>query len=84
VGGIAIVRTSPSASRRKKCYASGAIAFESQSGMIVTDPNSVILRVNRAFTTLTGYSAQEVLGQTPHLLSSGRHDKHSFKPCGAA
>jgi diguanylate cyclase (GGDEF)-like protein/PAS domain S-box-containing protein len=47
--------------------------------MIVTTPNSVILRVNRAFTTLTGYSAQEALGQTPHMLNSGRHDKGFFK-----
>ena len=57
----------------------GAIAFESQSGMIVTAPNSVILRVNRAFTKLTGYSAQEAIGQTPQMLSSGRHDKGFFK-----
>jgi diguanylate cyclase (GGDEF)-like protein/PAS domain S-box-containing protein len=57
----------------------GAIAFESQSGMIVTDPNAVILRVNRAFTKLTGYSAQEAVGQTPQLLSSGRHDKGFFE-----
>jgi PAS domain S-box-containing protein len=35
---------------------------------------SVILRVNRAFTEITGYSADEAIGQTPHMLSSGRHD----------
>jgi len=51
-----------------------AIAFESQAGMIVTDPNGVIVRVNRAFTRLTGYSAEEAIGQTPALLRSGRHD----------
>ncbi|MDP1634651.1 MAG: PAS domain S-box protein, partial [Gallionellaceae bacterium] len=51
-----------------------AITFESQEGMIVTDPNGVILRVNHAFTRLTGYSEQEVMGQTPALLKSGRQD----------
>ena len=51
-----------------------AIAFESQEGMVVTDARQVILRVNRAFTEITGYSAEEVVGQTPKLLSSGRHD----------
>ncbi len=51
-----------------------AIAFESHEGIIVTDAASVILRVNQAFTTITGYTAQEAVGQTPRLLSSGRHD----------
>jgi diguanylate cyclase (GGDEF)-like protein/PAS domain S-box-containing protein len=50
-----------------------AIAFESQAGMMVTDPHGVIVRVNRAFTRLTGYSAEEAAGRTPSLLSSGRH-----------
>ncbi len=50
-----------------------AIAFESQQGMIVTDANTTILRVNRAFTAITGYTAHEAIGQTPRLLKSGRH-----------
>jgi diguanylate cyclase (GGDEF)-like protein/PAS domain S-box-containing protein len=52
-----------------------AIAFESEEGMMVADAHGVIIRVNRAFTTLTGFSAQEVLGKTPALLRSDRHDK---------
>ncbi|MDO8770214.1 MAG: EAL domain-containing protein [Burkholderiaceae bacterium] len=51
-----------------------ATAFESQEGMMITDAKSVILRVNRAFTDITGYSAAEVVGKTPGLLKSGRHD----------
>ena len=50
-----------------------AIAFESLSGMFVTDRHSVIVHVNQSFCTLTGYSAQEAIGQTPALLSSGQH-----------
>ncbi|WP_349590288.1 bifunctional diguanylate cyclase/phosphodiesterase [Vogesella oryzagri] len=50
-----------------------AAAFESQEGIFVTDANNNILRVNRAFTTITGYSEAEAVGQTPHLLSSGKH-----------
>lgn len=79
VGGIAIVRDITERKQVEEMLRIGAIAFESQLGMIVTDPNAVILRVNKAFTTLTGYSAQEVLSQTPHLLSSGRHDKVFFQ-----
>ncbi len=51
-----------------------ATAFESQDGIMVTDIQGVILRVNRAFTRITGYTAEEAVGRTPHLLSSGRHD----------
>jgi diguanylate cyclase (GGDEF)-like protein/PAS domain S-box-containing protein len=55
-----------------------ATAFESQEGMLVTDNNGFILRVNRAFTTITGYEATEVLGKNPRVLGSGRHDAAFF------
>ncbi|WP_334168774.1 EAL domain-containing protein [Methylobacter sp.] len=52
-----------------------ATAFELQDAMLVTDANNVILKVNQAFTRITGYSAEEVIGKTPNLLSSGQHDE---------
>lgn len=55
-----------------------AVAFESQEGMVVTDPNSKILRVNKAFTKITGYSADEAIGQHIKLLKSGQHDQHFY------
>ncbi len=51
-----------------------ATAFDSQQGMTITDAQRVILRVNKAFTAITGYSAEEAVGQTPRILKSGRHD----------
>ena len=51
-----------------------SIAFQSQEGMLVTDANRVILRVNRAFTNITGYTAEEAVGQTPQMLSSEQHN----------
>jgi diguanylate cyclase (GGDEF)-like protein/PAS domain S-box-containing protein len=51
-----------------------ATAFESHEGMAITDAQKVILQVNQAFTEITGYGAQEVVGQSPHMLNSGRHD----------
>jgi diguanylate cyclase (GGDEF)-like protein/PAS domain S-box-containing protein len=56
-----------------------AIAFESQSGMTVTDPHGVILRVNRAFTSLTGYTKEEVVGKTLAILRSGRHPPEFYR-----
>ena len=52
-----------------------AAAFESQEGMIVTDAENKIIKVNRAFTRITGYSAEEAIGRTPQsLLQSGRQN----------
>ncbi|MDH4134425.1 MAG: diguanylate cyclase, partial [Gammaproteobacteria bacterium] len=56
-----------------------ATAFEAQEGMVITDAQGVILRVNRAFTRLTGYSAEEVVGSTPRVLKSDRHDITFFR-----
>lgn len=56
-----------------------AIAFESHAGMVVTDARATIVRVNRAFTRLTGYTEQEALGRTPALLSSGRHGPEFYQ-----
>ena len=55
-----------------------AAAFEAQEGMLVTDADQVILRVNEAFSAITGYSASEIVGQKPKILSSGQHDKAYF------
>ncbi|MGC2047883.1 MAG: diguanylate cyclase, partial [Gallionella sp.] len=55
-----------------------ATAFETQEGILVTDLNQRIIRVNSAFTRLTGYSAEEAIGQTPEMLKSGLHDKDFY------
>ncbi|CAD6542913.1 EAL domain-containing protein [Paraburkholderia sabiae] len=56
-----------------------AVAFDSLEGMMVTDAGGTILRVNSAFTKCTGYSAEDVIGRNPRLLSSGRHDAAFFR-----
>jgi len=56
-----------------------AVAFETHQGMMITDANSVILRVNKGFTETTGYTAEEAVGQTPRLLKSGRHDADFYR-----
>jgi diguanylate cyclase (GGDEF)-like protein/PAS domain S-box-containing protein len=55
-----------------------AAAFEAHVGILVTDADGVIQRVNPAFSVLTGYSAAESIGHTPKLLSSGRHDAEFY------
>ncbi|HCS63540.1 MAG TPA: diguanylate cyclase [Cellvibrio sp.] len=56
-----------------------ATAFEAREGMMITDPNGIIVRVNNAFTEITGYSPSEVIGQNPSLLKSGHHDSEFYR-----
>ncbi len=51
----------------------------SEEGITITDADSHIIAVNDAFTKITGYERDEVIGKTPALLASGRHDKNFFK-----
>jgi diguanylate cyclase (GGDEF)-like protein/PAS domain S-box-containing protein len=56
-----------------------AAAFDSQEAIMVTDAGSVILKVNKAFTETTGYAAEDVVGRTPRLLQSGRHNADFYR-----
>ena len=57
-----------------------ATFFESASeGVLITDVDTQITAVNRAFTDMTGYSEGEVLGMNPRVLKSGRHDRDFYK-----
>jgi PAS domain S-box-containing protein len=55
-------------------------ALESaHDGIIITDLQGTILKVNQALETMTGYSRQELLGQTPRLLKSAVHPPEVFE-----
>jgi PAS domain S-box-containing protein len=56
-----------------------AVTFESQEGVLVTDAGNKILKVNHSFNKITGYSNEEVIGQTPAMLRSGRHDNAFYR-----
>jgi diguanylate cyclase (GGDEF)-like protein/PAS domain S-box-containing protein len=51
----------------------------STNPIMVTDANGVVLSVNPAFTAVTGYAEEDIRGQTPRLLSSGRHDQAFYR-----
>lgn len=53
-----------------------AAAFESKDGMFITDANKQILRVNSAFIKITGYTLDEVTGNTNILFSTNQQDTH--------
>ncbi|MDO9052090.1 MAG: diguanylate cyclase [Methylotenera sp.] len=56
-----------------------ATAFESQEGMIITDANSKILKINHSFTRITGFTSEEALGRKMTLLKSGIHDTGFYR-----
>jgi diguanylate cyclase (GGDEF)-like protein/PAS domain S-box-containing protein len=51
----------------------------SQEAIVVTDADNLIIDVNTAFPTITGYTRAEVLGKNPNAMSSGRQDKAFYQ-----
>lgn len=57
-----------------------ASVFEhAQEGIVMTDPDTRILDVNTAFSLVTGYSREEMIGRTPALLQSGLQDAAFYR-----
>ena len=56
----------------------------SSEALLITDPNCIVVNVNKAFLKITGYEADEVIGQTPRMLKSGRHDAAFYQEMWAA
>ncbi|MDR5864328.1 diguanylate cyclase [Halomonas campisalis] len=55
-----------------------ASVFETGQATLITDADMRIEKVNQAFTDITGYRAEEVIGETPRLFKSGYHDKDFY------
>ena len=56
-----------------------AVFENTAEGVMITDPEGYIQRVNPAFSEITGYVEADVLGQTPRLLQSGQHDENFYQ-----
>ncbi len=62
-----------------------ASVFEhSKQSILITDADVRIVCVNNAFSEITGFSADEVIGHNPRLLGSGNHDKSFFQAMWAS
>ncbi|CAK6693550.1 CHASE domain-containing protein [Synechococcus sp. CBW1107] len=65
---------------RNRERALAATVFEQSSyGITITDSDARLISCNQAFSQLTGYSRQELLGQNMSILKSNRHDKAFFR-----
>ncbi len=56
-----------------------AVAFEIHDGMMITEANGIIKRVNSAFSRITGYLPKDVVGKTPHFLQSGMYPPQFYQ-----
>ena len=75
--GLAIIATSERYSARK--HKLHAKLFEiSHDGVLITDKKNNIVSVNAAFTDITGYTAEDVIGKNPSLLSSGKQSQEFY------
>ena len=55
------------------------VISRSGEGIIISDAKGLIVEVNKAFETITGYSRADALGRNPNFLSSGRQDKEFYR-----
>ncbi|MFG1379237.1 putative bifunctional diguanylate cyclase/phosphodiesterase [Xanthobacter autotrophicus] len=61
-----------------------AVFASSHDGLVVTDLDAVISAVNPAFSQITGFTEEEILGKTMRIMHSGRHDREFYRGMWAA
>ena len=68
--------------QEEKLRFSASVLENTSEGVMVTDRDENIIDINKAFTHITGYTKADVIGKTPRILSSGRHDQYSTQTYG--
>ncbi|MGK7890085.1 MAG: EAL domain-containing protein [Leptolyngbyaceae cyanobacterium] len=62
----------------EKLREAAAVFKSTAEGVVITDLDGVIMDVNQAFSTITGYDREEAIGQNPRLLKSDRHPPNFY------
>ncbi len=79
IGYISIIRDITLRKKAEVQIRLASTAMETSDAIIITSPAGSIQQVNKAFTKITGYTTEEVLGKNPKMLNSGRHPPEFFK-----
>lgn len=61
------------------CQLAASVFTSAREGILITDADGVIIEVNDAFSHITGYSREEVLGKNPRMFQSGRQSAEFYK-----
>jgi PAS domain S-box-containing protein len=56
-----------------------SVAFESKDPILITDVQANILRANKMFLKISGYSLEELIGRNPRIFQTGRYDKDYYQ-----
>lgn len=59
---------------QERLQLAASVFSHAREGIMITTLDATVVEVNQAFTDITGYSREEILGKTPRVLSSGKHD----------
>ena len=62
----------------EKLQLAASVFSHAGEGVMITDTSGHIIDVNEAFTHITGFGVEEVIGKNSRILSSGRHDKEFY------
>jgi diguanylate cyclase (GGDEF)-like protein/PAS domain S-box-containing protein len=62
----------------RRLLQSAAVYASTSEGVLITDPEGLVVAVNAAFTQITGYAESEILGQKPSLLNAQWHSRGFF------
>lgn len=56
-----------------------SVFTQAREGILISDANGIIININKAFSHITGYTYNEVVGKKPNILRSGRHDESFYE-----
>jgi diguanylate cyclase (GGDEF)-like protein/PAS domain S-box-containing protein len=76
---INIVDITQQKKNEKKLELSARVFSDTHEGIIITDIDGTIIDANPAFSKITGYSREEVIGQNPKILNSGKQKSEFYK-----
>lgn len=62
----------------KKLQLAASVFTHAREGIMITETDGTIIEINEAFSRITGYRRDEILGKNPRILSSGRHKKDYY------
>lgn len=86
VGGIILITEDITEKKlsEEKLHLAASVFTHASEGIFITDAKGNILDANAAFTRITGYSRDEVVGQNPRILNSGRQGREFYEDLWAS